>query len=350
MKTATQLLADISKDNKDIKPLINDISADIAEQAHRGTSHVPDVRGVQERVSYARALLSDFEDVQLRIERAISIGSTAKDGWQSMLDLWKVEHRSLMTSLTTSHLQAKSNCISAMIAGPAKFPTRRAEKASDSESRRYNELEQARERSKSKLIKSIFPHGTSGAVSSSDPEAMQKLYKIIDELERKQENMKAVNKVIKRHVKKLEGEDLKAALLDCHQELKADLLCSLSDENIAFIMQPSYSNTRGYERFELSNNLAKIKQKKLRIKELERTQSLTINDSFENGVTVSINEKSQIAINFGFKPDEQTRNSIKSKAFNWSRYTSCWVRKLTDNANYDYEKHVKPILGNATPC
>jgi len=171
----------------------------------------------------------------------------------------------------------------------------------------------------------------SNGIQSDDPEAGDKLQNKIDAAVKNQENMKAVNKAIRAN----------------NDQALADL--GYDEAQIIELKKPDFCGRVGFPSYMLQNNNANIKRMKDRIKSVEATRKIEIDDQFSNGVTVSISDDDKIVIDFGFKPDEATRSILKSNAFKWSRYRSAWVRKLTANAAGAYDYHIKPILEGAKP-
>ena len=58
-------------------------------------------------------------------------------------------------------------------------------------------------------------------------------------------------------------------------------------------------------------------------------------------------EANRLQIFFEDKPDEATREALKSNGFRWSPKAGAWQRQLTSNAYYaaDYVKAIAPLTG-----
>lgn len=100
---------------------------ELARRAHMGTSFDPKQRAEQYVNTYSRQLAADMAEVE-------KLGGDPED------------YRTRYEAKFSAWMSAKSRCISSMITGPAKFPTRRAEKANQSEHNRYQEFCQFREK------------------------------------------------------------------------------------------------------------------------------------------------------------------------------------------------------------
>ena len=161
-----------------------------------------------------------------------------------------------------------------------------------------------------------------GGISSNDPEALTKLKEELANLQKSQEIMKAVNKILKT---KQSDADKKS------QIIKDGLLGErLADQ----IMTRDHAGRAGFASYSLSNNNANIRRIKQRIEELEKLHKSDPIDFDNDDFSMAIND-GRIVIDFkGGKPNDDTRTIVKRAAFKWSRYQSAWVRKVTANAIY----------------
>ena len=92
-----------------------------AIDAHRWTSFSPEKRGESIINLYSAQLTEDLQEL-----RAQNIDNDTL-----------VSYEQRYKSLFNAWINAKSNCISSMITGPARFPTNKAEKANRSEQKHY---------------------------------------------------------------------------------------------------------------------------------------------------------------------------------------------------------------------
>lgn len=160
-----------------------------------------------------------------------------------------------------------------------------------------------------------------GGISSNDPEAVQKLQDKLNSLEKSQDTMKAVNKIIR-------GKKLSDAE-KVEQIVKDGLLTEAQAQEI---MKPDFAGRVGFASYSLSNNNAEIRRTRERLEELKRLHNSAPIDFENDDFSMSINN-GQIIINFaGGKPNDETRQLVKRAAFKWSRYQGAWVRKVTGNA------------------
>ena len=211
-------------------------------------------------------------------------------------------------------LQKKSRCISVMITGPSNFPTRRNEKANNTEDKAWENFRQWRIRY-SKAVNRVH--------NLSPEDDMDIAIKKVDKLIIAQEKMKSANKILRNK-----------ATTD---EEKLDLLIDLgfSEKRAPELLVPDCMNTIGFASFTLTNNNAKIKAAKDKIEIMKKR--INVKSEFEPiqfpGGIIDI-ENDRVTITHDEKPDRQIIEKIKSRGFHWSRNYNCWSRKHTVNALY----------------
>ena len=216
---------------------------------------------------------------------------------------------------------------SILIAGGSNFPTRKKEKQNAARDSNYREWQDIQG-----LLDKIRSTGM-GGISADDPQAVQKLEKKLESLEKSQETMKAVNAYYRKH-KTLDGcphlppEEL--------EKLKADMASSWHLEDKPFAT------------WALSNNSAEIRRVKDRIKSLSQQKEIGfVGWEFDGGKVEANTEANRLQIFFEDKPDEATREALKSNGFRWSPKAGAWQLQLTSNAYYaaDYVKAIAPLTG-----
>lgn len=160
-----------------------------------------------------------------------------------------------------------------------------------------------------------------GGIATNDPEAVAKLKDKLAGLEKSQETMKAVNKIIR--CKKLSDAE-KVAEIEA-----AELLTATQAEEI---LKPDHCGRVGFASYSLSNNNAEIRRIKSRLEDLERLRNSTPLD-FENDDFSLCVDDGRVCFEFsGGKPCKEVRQLLSGAAFKWSRFKSAWVRKATANA------------------
>lgn len=166
------------------------------------------------------------------------------------------------------------------------------------------------------------------AVSSDDPEAIQKLERKLADLIQHQEFMKAVNAYYRKN-KTLKG---------------CPCISPETASKITSSMKNSWRNEpKHFESYELSNNNAEIRRLKERIETLKKQKETTFTGwKFEGGEVVLNKELNRLQIIFEDKPDEELRGELKSHGFRWAPSQQAWQRQFTNNALYAI-KRIKAV-------
>ena len=269
---------------------------DLCYRAHLGTSFSPEVRAE----SYCKMYDTDLAKV---IELG---GSVIK--FERLFDNW---------------LNAKSNCISSMIAGGSNFPVARANKANERERNHgeaYFKFFESLENKKSREERGEV------IIKASDDDAVDKLQDKIDALELVQSQMKAFNKISLS--KKLSNQE------------KLDQVKALNITSEVL----RYTENGGFPSYKLTNNNAKIKNAKARLESIKLNKSLDVADKIYDGFRIVHNTDIQrIQFVFDDKPNADIISLLKSKSFRWSPREKAWQRQMTANTKSAVEKIIIEI-------
>lgn len=176
---------------------------------------------------------------------------------------------------------------------------------------------------------------SNSAISSSDPQALDKLKSKLEALVNMQTRMKTVNAYYRKHgtCKGCKGlDDARAADMD-----------KAVENGHSWEKQP-------YAPYMLTNNNANIQRIKKRIAELETKEELGYTGwQFGGGEAVVNTELDRLQLFFEGKPDENIRKQLKSNGFKWAPSQGAWQRQLNDNAIYSagYIDAIKPLSGKS---
>lgn len=233
------------------------------------------------------------------------------------------EYEKRYISKYSDWLSAMSRTFSVMITGPANFNNRRHEKMNRYERSAYERFEKWQEA----VLKRI--NRQHRLVGWEEVERLQNKLEVLTET---QELMKAVNKIVR---------SSKLSEIEMHEELEA---LGLQQHQISELMaEPMYSfQKKGFQQFQLSNNLAKIKSTEEAIK--RHTAMAEAEDkefTFDGGKVEYCYSDERIRIYFDNIPDVEMRAKLKSEAFKWSPKNQAWQRQLTPNA----VRAAKRVLG-----
>lgn len=232
-------------------------------------------------------------------------------------------------TLFLSSLNAKSNCMSSMITGPANFPVARMEKMNSRERARTQEMYDFIDKVKKAIDKVNNP---STDIRSDDKDVITKLKEKLAGLEKTQEQMKICNKIIKDK-----------------QENKIKRLAEIlgNEERAKSLLAPDSCNRIGFASFSLTNNNATIRSTKQRIKQLEaqagRKTTETKFDDY-NLIIIQNAEEERVQFFFDGKPEQEIINLMKKHGFKWSRNNNCWQRLWNNNCMYSVNHYILPEL------
>lgn len=168
------------------------------------------------------------------------------------------------------------------------------------------------------------------AISSDDPNAIEKLQEKLIKLQELQEIYKAVNKIIKN------------AKLAPAEKISKIMDLGLSESRATKLMQPDFCNRLGFPSYVLTNNNGNMANVKKRIAHLESLAKIQTTTEEINGVELKISaEDNRVQIFFGHKPDEATRSELKSSGFHWTPSIEAWQRQISNWAIYQAREILK---------
>lgn len=223
-------------------------------------------------------------------------------------------------------LYAMSRCFSQMITGaggwkPATF--RRHEKTNAAEKAARDRLDQWCE----KVIKRCNRQERLTGWAE-----VERLQEKLDGLTELQETMKAANKVIR---------SKKLAEVEKVDELVA---LGFSESTALKLMEPDYCGRIGFATFQLSNNLAKIKDTEAKIK---RHAKMAQHENEEQGYwwgtlrTDYADERYRFI--FHGKPAQTIITLMKQNGFRWSPSNKAWQRQITANAKFAVSRIIEKL-------
>lgn len=163
----------------------------------------------------------------------------------------------------------------------------------------------------------------SNAISSDDPNCIEKLETKLKGLEATQELMKECNKIIRS--KKTDAE--KVAELVTIGPMKESTATKLLDT--------ANFGGAGFPSFRITNNGATIRNTKQRIEYLTKLQSIPDSDEIINDVRLIVSqEDNRVQIFFDSIPAEDVRKKLKSSGFHWAPSVGAWMRQISSYAIY----------------
>lgn len=156
------------------------------------------------------------------------------------------------------------------------------------------------------------------AISSDDPDAIEKLEAKIAELESQQQRMKAINKYYRKHKTCVGFEGL--------SDKEAKKLDKQKEAGYPWETAP-------YPSYELSSVNRKIKDAKARIEKLRKIDAMPAEIiEFGHGEIESDPETNRIIIRFDERQGEDMVTALKSNGFRWTPSMTAWTRQRNQNA------------------
>ena len=267
----------------------------LATQAHAGTSFVPEERGRQYVADYEAHLASMRE----WMAEHVPAGALEREFEQ---------YRARYTARFRAYLAAKSRTLSPMITGPSKFPTRRNQKALDSEHRRLLELLALPARAKRAMTRRYRP----------DPQEQARAE--LAKLEAQLAMMKAANPIIRSA--KLPNEAKVARLV-------AEF--GIREASAWQWLKPDFAGRLGFPSYVLTSLRGKIERRRALLESAERAEA-TEAQEFPGLRVEEDASDNRLRLYFDAKPDDATRAVLKRNGFRWAPSAGAWQRQLTDNA------------------
>ncbi|CAB4165006.1 hypothetical protein UFOVP822_5 [uncultured Caudovirales phage] len=304
----------------------SDVPYALAYAAHSGTSFVPDKRASQRQADYVNQMQADWEH----------LSQFAKTPEQK--EVLKSEFARYKAGYLTKYkaaLQADSRTLSAMVTGPARFPTRRNNKANDVADKRRQETDEFRKKALFAAAKAINPVTSGAPVLSRDADAVKTLQTQLDQLTQSQELMKKMNAAYKKFLKK--PDSLAASgLTEKQQALIKDFQANPPERAWSKLPFPPYK---------LQNQGANIRRIQDRIETLSKLKAMPEKEEkYTGGVSISHDpDDARIRVRFPGKPSPEVIKQIKSRGFIWSPTNGAWQRQLNGNGTYAADELMKTL-------
>lgn len=286
--------------------LLADIPTQLAYDAHRNSSFVPEKRAQQERDGYAGTLTQDYENL-------CGIITPEKEHMRDLLESEFARYREGYRNRYMKHLASRARCASWMITGPSNFPAYRIEKRNRVAQKRLEEMLEFRNRALDAIRKTLCPELR--PIMSGDSDAVARLREKLNEAEAHQEKMKRVNAAIRKNLK-----------ADKETQVSAVVATGIPEVLAREMLQSGRFGGMGYASFELTNNSANIRRMKQRLQHLESCKAApdVARDSASGIRLEDSPSENRVRLFFPGKPDAQVRTRLKSCGFRWSPTLGCW--------------------------
>lgn len=223
-------------------------------------------------------------------------------------------------------LAARSRCISSAITGPARFPVARAQKLNEYEQAAWKRLQDWAE----KVVRRC-----NAEQRLTGWDEVERLTAKAEKLEQLQESMKEANRILRQHISEVEKSDALVAL-------------GFSEQEAQEIMTPDYLGRVGFASFQLSNNLAKIKDTRTKIERhaaLAKCEDHSVD--YVWGTLEYCFSAERYRLHFPGKPSDEILTFLKSHGWKWSRANGAWQRQITAGARYNLKQFIEKFGGKA---
>ena len=284
-----------------------DVSEETARRGHESV-HMSDYKPGSATNEY-RASVDEVYQIAEKQKKKVSVYYHAR------IDALADKYARKLAQWTNDYNRNSASCPSWFICGPANYPVRKHERQMSRERSLWNEYDEIKG-----IIEKIKATGT-GPIDLADPHAKEMLTERLEKLEKELENSKAINAFWRKN----------KTLIGCPviAPEKAEEMTKAVEE----ALQRCPWQTSPVPAYELTSLRDKIKRTSERLEELTRRQETPTAESEYNGFTVvENNDAMRLQIIFPDKPDEETRNILKSYGFKWAPSQNAWQRQLTDNA------------------
>ena len=293
--------------SEEVEAIQTTISFKTAESAFRNTSFTPEVRAKS-------VIASSNKEIKLFLNELLALAPEEKGNiildvkeWASKYDNKKI-----------AWLNAMSRTASAMITGPANFPTARNNKRNETAHNRNQELLDWMEKSKKALIKKYTAKEEEKDIIYFVNEAYQEMKKYTKE-------------ELSRFAKVLIKDRLMRKIVN---------YANISFENLKEAQEITTKETVFFTaKHKIHDTLKNIESKFTRISEGIANKEFTIN----NIKIVDSEENNRIELYFEGIPSVDIRNYLKSKGFKWSPTKKAWQNFRSSLRLTEIKKYIEMI-------
>ena len=225
-------------------------------------------------------------------------------------------------------MAAQSRCFSQAITGAGGWTAavhRRHEKTNQAEQNAFNRLNEWCERVIRRCNRKESLTGWA---------EVERLQSILEDLQKSQEKMKAVNKIIR---------DKKLSEIEKVDEIVA---LGFFEQTAMQLMDTSRGWWgAGFAPFELSNNNARIKDTEAKIVRHERMASREDEEHhYAWGDVLFVYSEERYRFVFDGKPEQEVISLMKSEGFKWSPKNMAWQRQMTPNATRAVDRILEKLI------
>jgi hypothetical protein len=328
------------------------------ERAFHGSSFRCEHRAIMVAADFAQRCEAFKTNITKQVEMSVNRGvKVANNGdVKPLIETWCNNFEREILTMFKNYVERESRCMSSMVVGPARFPTEKNRKKLDAAQNSYEEINTKVETMTKRAIRDLLPEGDGIVIKSDCETALEQLTNKIAAEKATQERMKKANALVRRcYPKGIAKKDLTQNDIDALiNSLVSELNFSESDAKALITPCRMTQRVIAFASYTLSNHNQGIKRLEMRLKEQKILDEQRNDDDFdgelENGISYHLTSDNKIAIDFGYKPDDATREVLKRNSFKFSRPRgNLWIRKHTLNALAAFKRNVIPVLEELEP-
>mgnify|MGYP003212767629 FL=1 len=275
---------------------------DAAYNAFNCTSFVPDERATQYIRDYEKELNYDLTNMP-----------------ENEKERYITKYKDWVRTLFSKH----SRIMSAMITGPARFPTRRNEKANNSYDASCREFREWREKALKAITRRIEE------AKPAEQRENEEWLRLKRSIYSSACTIKGINEGTERGCNKALFVSSIYGKVETYAK-RGDV--ATVEKAIAYVRELNKQSSIITERHKFFKlvEMAKVVCKA----QEEKTNKEDVEIEFEGGKVVKNFSEDRLQIIFPGKPDSETISKLKSNGFRWSPRFMAWQRQLTDNSYY----------------
>lgn len=273
-----------------------------AYNAFYSTSFVPEERATQYIRDYEKELNTDLLNMP-----------------ESEKERYITKYKDWVRTLFAKH----SRIMSAMITGPARFPTRRNEKANNSYDAAYKEFREWREKTLKAIARRIEE---AKPAEQKESEEWQRLKRSILS---SASTIKEINDGVNRYSNKALFVSSIYGKVETYAK-RGDV--SIVEKAVSYVRELNKQSIIITERHKFFKLVEMAKS--VREAQEVKANKEDVEIEFEGGKIVKNFSEDRLQIIFPGKPDSETISKLKSNGFRWSPRFTAWQRQLTSNSYY----------------
>lgn len=290
------------------------IDMDLARRAHAWNSFDPDKRAEQDRADVAETVAA------LRAELEPIARSEAQ---RDILEAELARYQAGYVAHYHAYLSARSRTASAMVTGPARFPTARNQRALETERKRIEEMGDWDERARLAARRAVL-------VARTDDEVAEDGW---DTLKRRIDRDMATVAAIDAGTSPYTRSAFVTSVVGQLQRLAANGETALVARSLAYIGERQATWAKPYlsARHGIWTIVEEAEATRAASPPTTGIETIVERDDLR---AVRNHDLDRLQIVFAAKPDESTRRRLKASGWHWSPSEQAWQRKITNAAEH----------------